>query len=172
MARVKARAKKTSRTAPWRVADVPMDVPARETWRPEWRDRATSLLRAYNDGLLANPGRRRRAEAGQWVARMGVESTLEVLYAVDVWARRQGLDSVVWAAWVARRVRNDTTSRERMLSLFDEQLARAFLADELANLDIAREKDRALVARLGESGFSGTKVGNTGAVEFATRMPR
>jgi hypothetical protein len=153
----KARAKKKSKarpkSAPWRVADVPMDVPPREAWRPEWRDRATRLLVAYNDGLLAAPGRRKRAEAGQWLARGGSESTLAVLYAADVWARRRSIDPVVWAAWNGRRVRSEWTSRERMLALFDEARAQVFLADDLTNLNVAYEKDRELSGRLGESGF-------------------
>lgn len=137
----------------WHLGACPLDAPPRETWRPEWRDRATAMLRAYNDALLGNPARAAAAGRGAWVVRASSEGVLEALYAVNVWARRHSIDGVAWVRWVGRRVRSDTTALERLASLFDLNLLHQYLNDPLSSIDIGNAIDANLHARLGASGF-------------------
>lgn len=154
---VKAKPKKAKakRPAPrWTLAACPVNAPARELWRPEWRDHATSLLVAYNAGLLNNPTRQRAADAGHGrVVLRGTEDVLEALYAVRVWAKAQGIEPVAWVRWNGRRVRTADSPIERLLCLFDADRVATYREDAMTSVNEADAQDAALHARLGASGF-------------------
>lgn len=160
---------KRSKTAPWSLSDVPMDVPPRETWRVDWRDHATSALRAYNDGLLANSVRSEMAKAGRWVVKSSALGTLEVLYASTIWARRRGADPFVWVRWIGQRVRSCDDSVARSRQLFDEELFAVFASDHYgAHVVSGAEVDDALHRQLGSAGFVAGRDRHEGA-EIAKR---
>jgi hypothetical protein len=154
--KAKPKPKKAKRApAPrWTLAACPVDAPARELWRPEWRDHATSLLVAYNAGLLNNPTRRRVADAGHVsVTLSSSEDVLEALYAVRVWAKAQGVEPVAWVRWNGRRVRTADSAVARLLHLFDTERVVAYRSDAMTSVNEADAQDAALHARLGASGF-------------------
>ncbi|HEY4658041.1 MAG TPA: hypothetical protein VIH11_00890 [Gemmatimonadaceae bacterium] len=172
VAKARAKKKRKPRAAPkwgWTLDNCPVDAPAVELWRPEWRDHATTLLRAYNDGLLNNPTRLAAAERGHGRATLASSAgVLESLYAVHVWARRHGINPTAWARWNARRVRTVDDGRSRLHHLFDVERAELYRADAMTSVNEADARDAELHARLGASGFVAGRDLHEGA-ELAKR---
>lgn len=160
---------KRSKLRGWALADCPVDAPPRELWRPEWRDHATALLLAYNDGLLANPTRRAAASRGHAGATLASSAgALEALYAVRAFARSQKINPAAWVRWNGRRVKTADDGKTRLLHLFDVERVALYLADEMTSLNEAEAQDAALHARLGASGFVAGRDLHAGA-ELAKR---
>lgn len=149
---VRKASKKRTVAQAWQLKDCPVDAPPRAAWRPEWRDRATALLRAYNEGLLRNPARQAASRKGIWTVRGDAETTVECCYAVYVWARQHGIDPLLWARWTGGRVRSDADSVARLMSLFDAHLIPTYLEDPLVGVAAASAADAELHARLAAAG--------------------
>lgn len=154
---VKRRRGKRGTRAPWwsrwQLRACPVDPPPVELWRREWRDQAMTLLRAYAEGLLANPTRLAASRRGAARLVPGGQPVLEVCYAVHVWAKQHKIHPPAWARWTGRRVRTDEDGLARLAALFDAARIPAYLETEMVSVNEADAADAALHARLGSGGF-------------------
>ncbi len=155
------------RSAPWwgawSLRACPVEAPPSDTWRLEWRDHALTLLRAYSDGLLANPARLAASRAGRARLVPGGQGVLEVCYAVHVWAKRHKINPVGWARWTGRRVRSDEDGLARLACLFDAARIPTYLDTEMVSVNEAAAADAELHTRLGAAGFVAGRDMHAGA---------